>query len=51
MFMVQWGESLIPFKDINSAKDFSKDHNGKKIIKFDEITPKIVMALDGIEME
>ncbi len=27
------GRELIPFKDINSAKDFSKDHNGKKIYK------------------
>ena len=32
------GNELIPFKDETSAKDFSKDHVGKKILKFEEIT-------------
>lgn len=32
------GNELIPFKDETSAKDFSKDHGGKKILKFEEIT-------------
>ena len=32
------GNELIPFKDENSAKEFSKDHMGKKIFKFEEIT-------------
>jgi hypothetical protein len=26
-----------------------KDHNGKKIILFPDITPELVMGLDGIE--
>ena len=32
------GDELIPFKDENSANEFSKDHFGKKIVKFNEIT-------------
>ena len=32
------GDELIPFKDENSANEFSKDHFGKKILKFNEIT-------------
>jgi len=45
------GNELIPFKDKNSAKAFMQDHKGEKIIRFQEITPKMVMALDGIKME
>jgi nitrous oxide reductase accessory protein NosL len=45
------GNELIPFKDKNSSIYFSQDHNGEKIVKFEEITPQMVMALDGIKME
>ena len=43
------GRELIPFKSEKSAKAFMDDHNGKAIVRFDEITDKMVMALDGIE--
>jgi nitrous oxide reductase accessory protein NosL len=43
------GNELIPFKTEQEAKDFIKDHGGDRIVRFDEITPKMVMALDGIE--
>ena len=43
------GRELIPFKSKKSAKAFMDDHNGKAMVKFDEITDKMVMALDGIE--
>ena len=43
------GEELVPFETEKEAQNFMKDHKGKKIIKFQDITPKIVMALDGIE--
>ena len=43
------GNELIPFKTEEEAKDFVKDHGGERIVRFDEITPKMVMALDGIE--
>jgi nitrous oxide reductase accessory protein NosL len=45
------GNELIPFKDEASAKNFMADHGGERIVRFDEITPKMVMALDGIEYE
>ncbi len=45
------GNELIPFKDEASAKNFMADHGGEKIVRFDQITPKMVMALDGIEYE
>ena len=45
------GHELIPFKSKKSAKAFMDDHNGKAMLKFDEITDKMVMALDGIEQE
>ncbi|WP_296823958.1 nitrous oxide reductase accessory protein NosL [Sulfurovum sp.] len=43
------GHELIAFKDKKSAQTFMDEHHGKKIVKFDEITDKMVMALDGIE--
>ena len=43
------GEELIPFETKKEAQNFMKDHKADKIIKFQDITPKIVMALDGIE--
>ena len=45
------GRELIPFKSKKSAKAFMADHNGKAMVIFDEITDKMVMALDGIEQE
>ena len=43
------GEELVPFETKEEAQNFMKDHKGKKIIEFKDITPKVVMALDGIE--
>ena len=43
------GNELIAFKDKKSAKTFMAEHHGKKIVRFDEITGSMVMALDGIE--
>jgi nitrous oxide reductase accessory protein NosL len=39
------GRELIPFKG-EEAKDFLKDHKGKVILKFKEVTPDIVKRLD-----
>ncbi len=41
------GNELVPFKDEASAKNFLRDHKGERIVRFNEITPKVVMALDG----
>ncbi len=32
------GEELIPVEDEGNAKEFMKDHHGKKILKFSELT-------------
>lgn len=45
------GRELIAFKSEQEAKNFLKDHHGKRIVRFKEITPKMVMALDGVELE
>ncbi len=41
------GHELIPFKDLKSAKEFMAEHNGEKIVKFDEITDKLIIELDN----
>lgn len=43
------GNELIPFHSKEAARNFMNDHRGEKIISFDDITPKLVMGLDGIE--
>ena len=43
------GNELIPFLTKDAAQNFMTDHRGEKIIRFDEITPKLVMRLDGLE--
>ena len=43
------GRELIPFKSEKSAKSFIADHNGKSLVLFNEISAKMVMALDGID--
>ncbi len=43
------GNELIPFLTEDAAKNFMKDHSADQIIMFDDITPKLVMGLDGLE--
>ncbi len=43
------GRELIPFATKKAAQNFMADHGGVSIVHFDEITPKMVMALDGID--
>jgi nitrous oxide reductase accessory protein NosL len=45
------GNELIPFKTRKAAKNFLNDHGGSKVVLFDKITAKMVMALDGVEYE
>ena len=42
------GHELVPFKTQKSAQTFMQEHHGKKIVRFDEITDSMVMALDGV---
>jgi nitrous oxide reductase accessory protein NosL len=41
------GNELIPFKTKEDAKEFLKEHFGKKIVKFSEITENLVYSLDN----
>lgn len=45
------GNELVPFKTKKEAENFTNDHKGQKILRFLDITPKIAMALDGIDYE
>jgi nitrous oxide reductase accessory protein NosL len=40
------GRELIPFANEEDAKVFMKDHQGKKILRFDEINPAVIEKLD-----
>jgi len=40
------GRELIPFKKEADAKEFKKDHQGKSVLKFNEITYEMVKSLD-----
>ncbi len=43
------GNELIPFLTKDAAQNFLSDHGADQIIMFNEITPKLVMGLDGLE--
>ncbi len=40
------GRELIPMEKEGAAKEFTRDHKGKKIFKFSEVTPEVIKSLD-----
>jgi len=40
------GRELIPFEKEPEAKEFLADHDGKKLIRFDDVTPDLIKGLD-----
>ena len=40
------GRELIPFREEAGAKDFLKDHKGKAVVKFREITLEVIKGLE-----
>ena len=40
------GRELIPFQKEADARGFMKDHKGKTLLKFKEVTPEIIKGLD-----
>ena len=40
------GRELIPFETQDAAEEFMKDHKGKRILRFAEITPALIGTLD-----
>jgi nitrous oxide reductase accessory protein NosL len=41
------GHEPIPFEKESDAKQFLKEHHGKKILKFKDITSKVIWSLDN----
>ena len=39
------GHELVPFESKSAAESFLKDHHGKKILTFNEITPELIDSL------
>jgi len=40
------GKELIPFAKEEEAKEFMKDHQGKSILRFKEVTPDLIRSLN-----
>lgn len=40
------GKELIPFSSEDDAKAFLKDHSGKTVPRFPQITPEVLRGLD-----
>jgi copper chaperone NosL len=40
------GRELIPLEKETDAKEFMKDHRGKKILRFTDVTPEVIKTLD-----
>ncbi|MBZ0156723.1 MAG: nitrous oxide reductase accessory protein NosL [Alphaproteobacteria bacterium] len=43
------GKELVPFGKEADAKEFMKDHKGKRILRMKEITPDVVRSLDDLD--
>lgn len=41
------GHELIPFSSFEGAENFYKDHRGKKILRFEEVTHELVHVMRG----
>jgi copper chaperone NosL len=40
------GRELVPFARESEARDFLKDHKGKSVLRFHEVTPAIIKSLE-----
>jgi nitrous oxide reductase accessory protein NosL len=40
------GRELIPFAKMQDAREFMKDHKGKRLLRFDEVTAEVLLYLD-----
>ena len=41
------GPELVPLATRADAEDFLKDHKGKRILRYDEVTPEIITKVDS----
>ena len=40
------GRELLPFADERAAREFLSDHEGRRILRFDEVTPSVLKELE-----
>ncbi len=40
------GHELVPFASEAEAKEFQKDHHGRRVLRFDEVTPAVLAELE-----
>ena len=40
------GHELVPLTTQAEAEEFQRDHQGKRIVRFDEVTPALLEQLD-----
>ncbi|HEB96303.1 MAG TPA: nitrous oxide reductase accessory protein NosL [Sedimenticola thiotaurini] len=40
------GHELVPLATREDAEEFMRDHSGRRILRFDQVTPKLLRALD-----
>ena len=40
------GHELIPLKTKEDARTFTIDHRGKRVLRFEEVTPEVILKLD-----
>jgi nitrous oxide reductase accessory protein NosL len=40
------GQELVPFARLEEAKEFQKDHGGKRLLRFDQVTAELLKELD-----
>jgi nitrous oxide reductase accessory protein NosL len=45
------GHELVPLKTQAEAEEFRKDHHGKRILRFDDVTPALLENLDHGKFE
>ena len=45
------GHELVPLKTQAEAEEFLKDHHGKRILRFDDVTPALLEQLDHGKFE
>jgi nitrous oxide reductase accessory protein NosL len=41
------GHELVPFARLEEAQEFLRDHRGRRLLRYQEVTPAEVRALDG----
>jgi copper chaperone NosL len=40
------GHELVPHDSSEEAREFMQDHRGRRVLRFEEITPELLKALD-----